>query len=248
MTILEQLRLAFRQFCKREKIGLSETINIEPLTPADLYENENHSELPLLQGKEHLIQASYGRFQGQVFTPEPCAWEGSIQEVLDSDMSDMKNRSLLFAIVNAVVRSKLDMQCTEDCQGRGPVYCAPEIASRMEVWFGLKKYALIGFQPLVIQNLIESFGAKNIKVLEIAGFTSEDTYNGVEILHGLENLETIVEWCDVGISSGITLVDDTIDTIWNAYNDTRKPIIFFGTTVSGTAALTGLQWICPGGY
>jgi hypothetical protein len=51
-----------------------------------------------------------------------------------------------------------------------------------------------------------------------------------------------LEWCDIALVTGTTIVNDTIDQFLIA-----KPVIFYGATIAGAAELQGLNRFCPFG-
>jgi uncharacterized protein (DUF4213/DUF364 family) len=58
-------------------------------------------------------------------------------------------------------------------------------------------------------------------------------------------MERMADQVDLCLVTGSTLVNDTIDSIVEIYERRDKEIIFFGTTISGTGALLGLNHLCP---
>jgi hypothetical protein len=56
-----------------------------------------------------------------------------------------------------------------------------------------------------------------------------------------------VDWCGVGLATGSSLVNGTIDDIYDRFGGAGKPLVFFGNTISGAAALLGLDRLCPFG-
>lgn len=64
-------------------------------------------------------------------------------------------------------------------------------------------------------------------------------------IHGLENgncaMQEVETWADVFLVTGSTLCNGSIVQFLNI----QKPVIFFGTTIAGPAALLGLKRFCP---
>ena len=56
----------------------------------------------------------------------------------------------------------------------------------------------------------------------------------------------LVEWSEVGLATGSSIVNGTIEII-RRFTDDNKPLVFFGNTISGTAALLDLDRLCPFG-
>ena len=64
---------------------------------------------------------------------------------------------------------------------------------------------------------------------------------------GSAELEALWQWCHVGLATGPSLVNATIDEIASAFAREGKSLVFYGNTVSATAALVGLDHFCPFG-
>ena len=47
--------------------------------------------------------------------------------------------------------------------------------------------------------------------------------------------------------TGSSIVNGTIDGIKSLFETAGKPLVFFGNTISGAAALLGLDRLCPFG-
>ena len=64
---------------------------------------------------------------------------------------------------------------------------------------------------------------------------------------GQSDLPRLVKWAEVGLVTGSSIVNGTIDKIIRRFKDNGKPLVFFGNTISGTAALLDLDRLCPFG-
>jgi len=73
------------------------------------------------------------------------------------------------------------------------------------------------------------------------------TKSGIEIWDGQTDLPRLVEWSEVGLVTGSSVVNGTIDEIIRFFKDDNQPLVFFGNTISGTAALLDLDRLCPFG-
>ena len=70
---------------------------------------------------------------------------------------------------------------------------------------------------------------------------------GVLVWDGAADLARLVEWYDVGLATGSSIVNGTIDDIVDRFQAACKRLVFFGNTISGAAALLGLRRMCPFG-
>ena len=63
------------------------------------------------------------------------------------------------------------------------------------------------------------------------------------IVEDVSHTEEIVSWSDIVVATGTTAVNNTIASFLN-----KKPIIFYGVTISGIAYLMGYRQICFCGH
>ena len=60
------------------------------------------------------------------------------------------------------------------------------------------------------------------------------------LVEGGDATQDALNWCDLLLVTGTTLANSTIDMFL-----TDKPVLFYGTTISGGAALMGWDRFCP---
>jgi len=63
------------------------------------------------------------------------------------------------------------------------------------------------------------------------------------IVQSPEKTQEHLDWCDVALVTGTTIVNNTIDQF-----KISKPVIFYGVTISGVAKLLGLNHFCYYGH
>ncbi len=68
--------------------------------------------------------------------------------------------------------------------------------------------------------------------------------SGIEVWDGQSDLPCLVEWSEVVLVTGSSIVNGTIDEIIRCFKYDNKPLVFFGNTISGTAALLDLDRLC----
>ena len=95
--------------------------------------------------------------------------------------------------------------------------------------------------------LADRFGPASVRVLDLDPNSIGTTKSGVPICDGHTDLARLVDWCSVGLATGSSLVHGTIDDIYDRFGGAGKPLVFFGNTISGAAALLGLDRLCPFG-
>jgi uncharacterized protein (DUF4213/DUF364 family) len=102
--------------------------------------------------------------------------------------------------------------------------------------FGKPKIAFVGYQPAMIEKLAESF---RLRVVDLDKDNIGATRFGL-VIEGPDSTEDCLSWCDIVLATGSTCVNGTITTFLN-----RKPIVFYGMTVAGPAAIFGYTRFCP---
>ena len=117
----------------------------------------------------------------------------------------------------------------------------------MEKRFGRQRFGLIGLQPAILSAMAERFGTDSVKVVDLNPENIGTLKSGVLVWDGRRTLARLAFWCDVGLATGSSLVNGTIGEIRELFGDQGKPVVFFGNTISGAAALLGLDRICPFG-
>jgi len=65
---------------------------------------------------------------------------------------------------------------------------------------------------------------------------------GVTIEDGRKDITELLNWCHLILATGSTVVNGSIANFLIG-----KPVIFYGTTIAGPAALLGLRRFCPRG-
>ena len=246
MSILEKARNELINVCNEHSLDLNQTITIHPLLPRDAI-GDAEGDFVIKKGKEYVIEAAFDKARGQAFTGIACQWTGTIEELLSLELSDTRNRGIFVASMNAVLRSLGQASGTIHCRDEDPTNCGPEIAGQLETRFGVKRFGLIGLQPAILKALVNQFNREHVRVLDLNPDNIGSLKSGVEVWDGQADLLRLVEWCEVGLATGSSLVNGTIDEIIRSFENDHKPLIFFGNTISGTAALLDLDRLCPFG-
>jgi uncharacterized protein (DUF4213/DUF364 family) len=98
---------------------------------------------------------------------------------------------------------------------------------------------MIGYQPALAEALHEA--GLSLIVLDLDPANIGQTKKGVLIRNGAEGLEKYIAASDVIFATGSTICNATVDALYNA----DIPLVLFGTTGSGAAALLGITRFCP---
>jgi len=246
MSILEKARIEFIQVCNDRSIDLSRTVAVHPLLPHDAI-GDAEEDFVIKKGKEYVIEAAFEKAHGQAFTGIACQWNGTLEELLSLKLSNIRNRGIFVASMNAVLRALGLARGTNHCRDEDPTNCGPEIAGQLEARFGTKRFGLVGLQPAILKALVNRFTRKSVRVVDLNPDNIGSSKYGIEVWDGQSDLPRLVEWSEVGLVTGSSVVNGTIDEIIRRFKDDKKPLVFFGNTISGTAALLDIDRICPFG-
>jgi hypothetical protein len=230
---------------ERREFDASTRVSVTPLSPDDAIGARADPEFVIKRGKERVIEARLGTARGQSFTDRPSHWNGTLTDALTLDLSQVHARAVSIAILNAALRSLGLASGTVHCRDEDPTDCGPRMAQEIETRFGQKRIGLIGLQPAILEALIARFGSGDVRVLDLNPDNIGEWKSGIEVLNGETDLSRLVDWCEVGLATGSSIVNGTIDEILSRFKDAGKPLIFYGNTISGTAALLDLERICP---
>lgn len=247
MDTLADLRARFLQVCDERGIDRQLPVTVVPLSADQAIGERACQEFALKKGKEWVIEAAFGDARGQAFTDQPSDWEGSLGQLLALDMADVRQRAILVAGMNTALRSVEEATGTAHCRNEDPQRCGPVVAEAMESRFGRKRLGLIGLQPAILKSLVEHFGPEEVRVLDLNPENIGTTKCGVTVWDGATDLPKLVDWCEVGLATGSSIVNGTIDETRQRFQDAGKPVVFFGITIAGAAALLGIDRICPYG-
>jgi len=247
MTVLEQCRARLLDVCATRRVDVQAGITVRPLSPDEAIGPEAHDGFVVRKGRERVIEARFGEHCGQAFTDSPTEFHGALDEVLALDLRETANRAVFVATMNAVLRSLGIAEGTEHCRNEDPALCGPEMARAVAERYARARVGLIGLQPAILKALTERFGCDNVRVLDLNADNIGATECGVTVWDGAADLPRLVEWCGIGLATGSSVVNGTIDEIICSFEESGKPVILFGNTISGVAALLGLDRICPFG-
>ncbi len=237
-NIYEKIKKEFNHLIKDNNL-LNEkiTVTARALSIKEAIGNPKRQNYPIVKGKEKLMQAEYKGFYGQAFTDMPGSYDGTIADVLNLPLDSNYNRGIFIATLNAIMNFLGRGQNFIHCKDEEPESCSKELVEYINKTYGNKKITLIGFQPAFLETLSENF---DVRVLDLDDDKIGTKEYGVLIEDGIKNKEDALEWCDIIVSTGSSIVNQTIDN----YILCDKPTIFYGTSIAGTAKLLGLERFC----
>ena len=247
MSLLERTRGRLLSLCDERGVDRDSPLAVAPLSPDEAIGPGADSEFAIRRGKEQVVEATFRKARGQAFTDAPSRWTGTLHDVLSLELSTSRERAVFVAGMNAVLRSIGIAEGTVHCKDADPQRCGPEIARVLESRFGRARVGLIGLQPGILRGLVERFGPEAARVVDLNPDNVGALKCGVEVWDGEKDLPRLVTWCNVGLTTGSSLVNGTIDEIRRRFGAAGRPLVFFGNTISGAAALLGLDRLCPYG-
>jgi len=210
-------------------------VHAAALTSEEAIGNPEDKDYPLIIGKERLMQAEFRGALGQAFTDMYGDFSGRLSNILAMDLRNNFQRAVFISSLNAVMRYLGLITKTVHCRDDEPPRCSQALVGYVAENYGKPKIAFIGFQPRMVQALSPRF---ELKVNDLDQSNIGQEKFGV-VIHGPEKTQENLNWCDVALVTGTTVVNDTMEQFMLS-----KPVVFYGITISGVASLLGLNYFC----
>ncbi|MCD4815042.1 MAG: hypothetical protein K8R06_01425 [Methanosarcinales archaeon] len=219
---------------------LNETVMIraKPLTPEEAIGNPESEDFPILKGHKRLMQAEFRGSFGQAFTDMHGNFMGTLRDVLDMELTNNFRRAIFIASLNAVMRNLGMIEGSVHCKDSGPKECGEDLVEFLGKYDKLK-IALVGFQSVHARCCS---GLHELKILDMDCENIGKEKFGVVVLDGSRYAEDVLEWCDIALVTGTTVVNGTIEPILDI---ARGKSVFYGISIAGVAHLLGLKRFCP---
>lgn len=235
----DKLNSAFNRLVDRQNIrGAQITVKAAPLKPEDAIGSTSRQDYVLLKGKERLLQAEVLGCRGQAFTSAIGDYNGTLAEVLQLPLTDDFQRAIFIATINAVACRAGLVNNTRHCRNEGPENCSRQAADFIRQNYGQPRILMLGYQPSLAEALVKEF---QLNLLDLNPANIGRTINGVQIHDGLAELDQCLNNSDIIFSTGSILCNGSVENYYN----TGKPLVLYGTTGSGVAALLDLPRFCP---
>jgi len=249
-TILEAAKEMFSAIAAKHALGsVRVRVVVEPLSPEQAIGRPQREGYALLEGREVMVEAEFRGSFGQAFTGEPQRFEGTIDEVQRLDLDDGGNRAVFLATLNAVTSYLGLTEGTRHCRDDDPERCAAEIARSLLKEYGRVRVGVVGFQPAILEHLAKSFGAENVRCIDLNPNNIGCCKFGLRIWDGKTHTTQVIDWCELLLVTSSAIANNTFDAIYHrAVTSQRKPLALFGVTGAGVSALLGLRRICPLGH
>jgi hypothetical protein len=217
-----------------------EVVISRPLSAAEAIGDTGRDDFPIIRGKEVLMQAVYRGVVGQAFSAAKGDFHGTLGDVLKLPLVGNFERAVFIATMNAVLRYLGKIEKTVHCKDDGPKRCAACLAEWI-IWQGSETIGLVGMQPALLEALVKSLGSERVMTSDLAEAGSVRC--GVKVLDGMDSSD-IFERCQLVLMTGSTLVNGTINDLMENANCHKRRVVYYGTTIAGTACLMGLERWC----
>ncbi len=236
----DRLQREFTQLVDEFQLRHAEVkVKASLLSPEDAIGATKRQDYVILKGKERLLQSSVMGCKGQAFTGSQGNFAGTLAEVLALPLTDDFQRAVYIATLNAVVCYSGRVNQTVHCRNQGPELCARQITAYLRENYGDPHILMIGYQPSLAEALHNA--GFSLIVLDLDPDNIGKTKNGVLIRNGAESLDECIAASDIIFATGSTICNATIDALYNA----DIPLVLFGTTGAGAAALLRITRFCP---
>lgn len=235
----QQLQEIFDQLVERNHLKKVQVqVKAWPLKPEEAIGCPKRKDYVLLKGKERLVQAEVMGHKGQAFTSSLGDYAGTLEELMNLPLDNDFHRAVYIATFNAVASYTGNTGNTLHCRNEGPGKCSMKVADFFRQTYGNPKILMLGYQPTLAESLVREF---EVRVLDLDPANIGKTINEVHILDGSGDMEPYIKNADVIFATGSILCNQTIERYYNR----GIPLVLYGTTGAGTAALLNLPRFCP---
>jgi uncharacterized protein (DUF4213/DUF364 family) len=243
--VIEETGEKFRAIISEHNLGNAVVqVKVGTLTVQQAIGSPTRQDFPLIEGREVMIEAEFQGSYGQAFTDRPHDFTGSINEVLELDMSINDKRAVYIATLNAVLAHLGRVTGVRHCHDEEPEECAVKMAKHILRESGKVKLGMIGLQPAILDNLVKTLGTENVRCTDLNLKNVGTIKYGAEIWDGRTDTGRLVDWSDLLLVTSSTIVNNTYDAINDQAASQGKHLINFGVTGAGVSALMGLERLC----
>lgn len=222
----------------RDLLDKNITVKARVLSAEEAIGNPESDDFPLMKGRERLMHAELEDAAGQAFTDQYGNFEGTLKDILESDLNNNYRRAIFIASLNAALRHMGLARGTIHCRDKEPGECAARLVEHIKSECGTPKITQIGFQPRFVEKLSAFF---DLRVVDLdKDNIGTKKYN--TLIEGPDKTDDAIESADLLLVTGTTIANGTIEKFLN-----RKPVIFYGTTIAGAAHLMGWDRFCYNG-
>ena len=237
-NIYEEIRKRAFNIIDKDLLDRNITVKARALSTEEAIGNPESDDFPLMKGKERLMQAELEGAAGQAFTDQYGNFEGTLKDILNSDLINNYRRSIFISSLNAALRHMGLIDATVHCRDKEPAECAVQLGKHILSIHSSPKITQIGFQPRFVEVLS---GITGLRAIDLDTDNIGKEKFGITI-EGPEKTADAIDWADLLLVTGTTIANGTIEQFLN-----RKPVLFYGTTIAGAAHLMGWDRFCNKG-
>lgn len=234
-ALYNEIRKRALDVIDRDLLDRRVRIKARALRPEEAIGNPESDDYPLIKGREKIMQADIVSSSGQAFTDQYGDFEGSLKEILDSDIKNNYRRAIFISSLNAALRHMGLIGGTTHCKDEEPVECAARLAKHIKSGYGSPRITQAGFQPRFVEELAKACELRVID-LDIDNIGTEK-FN--TLIEGPEKTGEAINWADLLLVTGTTITNGTIEVFLG-----KKPVLFYGITISGAAYLMNWDRFC----
>jgi len=245
-SVLENSKIQLIEIvAKNRLLDAHVSVLVKTLTPQEAIGEPGRRDFPIILGKERVIEAEVLGARAHAFTDSPGEFMGDLKTVLNLPLASNRERSIYVATLNAILKYLSLIENTIHCKDEDPERCGKEIASQLLKRWGKVKVGFIGLNPAIAENLIETFGAENVRITDLNKLNIHSFKYGVKVWDGNAMTEELIKQSDVILITGTTFINGTFDHIMLCVQHYRKDYLIYGVTGAGICKLMGLDRICP---
>jgi uncharacterized protein (DUF4213/DUF364 family) len=245
-SVLENSKIQFVEIVTQNRLlDAYVSVLVKTLTPEEAIGEPGRRDFPIILGKERVVEAKVLGAKAHAFTDSPGEFAGNLKEVLTLPLTSNRERSIYVATLNAILKYLNLIENTIHCKDEDPERCGKEIASQLLKRYGKTKIGFIGLNPAIAENLIETFGAENVRITDLNKQNVNSFKYGVEIWDGNEMTGELIKQCDVILITGTTFVNGTFNYIMHCVLNYKKDYLIYGVTGAGICKVSGFNRICP---
>ncbi len=247
-STLELTRSRFKEIVQENNLVDTDVyVSTRQLSAEEAIGMPARRDFPIIIGKEHVIEANVLGAKGHAYTDSPRAYTGVIRDVLKLPLTTNQDRAIYVATLNAVLNYLDLVTTTVHCKDEDPEKCALDIAKFILDKHGQIKIGLIGLNPAIAERLIDTFGKDHVRITDLYDANIGEVRFSVEIWDGATRTEELVQFADLVLLTGTTLLNNSFDTILNLIKANEKQYLVYGVTTAGVSDLIDIPRICPYG-
>jgi hypothetical protein len=244
-TLLARARKAFSSLIEERRLSAYPVqVTTRALSTEEAIGRPQYDDLPLLRGKEVMIEAEFRGAKGHAFTAAPAPWEGTLEELLLFPLDYSQHRAILTAAMNAVLRSLGEIDRTIHCRDEDIGRCGEEMARKLRQQYGPISVGVIGYQPGLVAGLAQHFGPDSVHVTDLLQENMGRRVHDIEIWDGMARTHDLAETSQLILATGSTAANGTLDGILQLAEEARVPLILYGVTGAAVCHLCGLRRLC----